>query len=999
MRFLRTLLKCLGAFAALLLLLLSLAYTPAVQTWYAQSLLDRIPGFHGTVGSLSAGLDSVELEDLRGESGGAILTLPTLKAGLPVPVAWRDHKFQVRSLVAKGWTLDLSHPWEPTAGAKVVVETPHASGATPAAWVQVAAQAARLLHGLVRGPELPGDVTLDNVDLEGDILVAAADKAPTRIHVTLKGGGLAAGHEGNFTCDAVVVDPWFPANTVAAHGRLVAGAASPRALDHLSLVADLSGLGGTLPVGLVMTVSLAAAREAEGETYALEVDRTGRHVLSVHARHAAAAATLAGDWKLDLRSADLALLQPDHELPAVVAAGAGSFEADPAFNRTHATGRLEGSVDQLGTIDPSLAQLGAVTFVTRFDGVHSGQSLQVDTLDFTLASGRISAAAHALQRFTYDGPTGELKPADPGKDWLDGSIRGFPMAWLRLPNTSLALSGGEGGGDFTIRLANGAYEVRPKAPFTATGVAVQRAGRTWVQNLDLTFTGLAGYGPDGWQVQMHPLLITAGGRRLASVDGKLTRHAGSDQPVAISAQWACDVDALATRAALPALAGFTARSAKGEITASVGSPTQFELKLALAGHDPLHTCTASVHGDIDAGGMMNFAAPVKLATGKETSELTIEGTWVEDPVDNRINVRVTGETITLDHLRQLAAPGAAAMGLSSLLQAGAVSDGTARPTADRLPFWGHAVGALMVAFDQVKVGDKIYNDVGGTLEFDHGSLHLAHGRGGLPRHHPLQAEGQVTFDAAAKVPYHLEAKASYDDIDLAPLLPSAEAGAEATLEGKGTATGTFTGEGLTLTDLVARARVSVQLTSTTGILRLLRTEVADAIPEEKPSAMKDSLGTVGSAVGHLFGVKGPIGAEKHLGKGVDAVLNFTSVIGEIGYDQLTITAVREGDGRIRLADIALTAPDERITGTGLIAAKPGVALSAQPLQLELKLAVRGKLVEQLKPTGLLSPRKDALGYTEFSQPIHFGGSLRQVDGTAWHDQLVQAMLHPPAAAK
>jgi hypothetical protein len=50
-------------------------------------------------------------------------------------------------------------------------------------------------------------------------------------------------------------------------------------------------------------------------------------------------------------------------------------------------------------------------------------------------------------------------------------------------------------------------------------------------------------------------------------------------------------------------------------------------------------------------------------------------------------------------------------------------------------------------------------------------------------------------------------------------------------------------------------------------------------------------------------------------------------------------------------------------------------------------------------SGLLSTSKDGLGYTIFSQPLHFGGTLSHVDTSQWNDLLVKAAKPRPDAPK
>jgi hypothetical protein len=988
-KFLRLLLICLG----LLLVLVAVAFTPLVQTWIAQTMLDRRPGLQSSLGSLSARFGKVEIADLHLEAHGVVLTLPSLQARLPLTTAVRDGKLVVRSLVAKGWTLDLSRTPEPEAApahAVAAPETGSAAGPTVQTEVMAMQEVEQVFRGILGGWELPYDVSLDGVDLEGDVLIAVSpDRGPVQVHVIIKGGGMAAGHEGAFTIDAEAADPWLRANSVAAHGRLVVAMKSPRTFNRVEITADLSAQGGWFQEGFAVSADFAAAQSAGEETCTFDLSRGGRHLATFLARYADATRRVSGDWKIDLRDADLAPFGLDRPLPAMAAAGDGHFDADASFAQVHVLGRLTAVASHLGVLAPSLDRLGETTLAAHFDLARSGQSIRVNDLDVSLAGAEPVAAVQLLQPFDFDAKTGELKVADPHGDWLKGSVKGFPLAWLSGLTGRFTFAGGDATGEFVLQAANGGFTLRPKSPLTATGVSVQSAGRTLGRNLDLSLSLLADYGPEGWQVQWSPFTVGSGGRHLATSEGTASRHGGADQPVAIAGTWNADLDALVSQPAIPGVAWITARSASGEFSANVGTAMNVDGKFTVVGHDPSHSVTGSVRADIDANGEVSLLVPVKITIGKNESDLSAEGNWSGDETGDRINGRLTGENVLLDHLRLLAAPLAVAAGTG-----GAQMPGSG---PDRIPFWGGCAGIVAVVFDHLTAGGQVFDEVGGTFDFDHGSIHLTNGRGGLPHQKPVEVEGLLSFDATAESPYSLKATAALNEVEAASLFGAAQPERDPVIEGRFAVAGTLTGKGINLDDLVRHTQEEFRLTSTVGIVRLLKTTVADAIPED-PTPVSDAASTAGSAVGWLLGLKKGSG-EKTVSKTTDAVLNFTSVVSEIGYDRFTLTAIRGYDRTIRLVDIAMTAPEERLTGSGQITYIPGVALGAQPFSAELKLGVRGDITDLVAKAGLPTSPKDDQGYRVLSQPLHFGGTLEHIDASAWRELLVKAATRQPEGGK
>ena len=86
----------------------------------------------------------------------------------------------------------------------------------------------------------------------------------------------------------------------------------------------------------------------------------------------------------------------------------------------------------------------------------------------------------------------------------------------------------------------------------------------------------------------------------------------------------------------------------------------------------------------------------------------------------------------------------------------------------------------------------------------------------------------------------------------------------------------------------------------------------------------------------------------------------------------------------------MIAGDMRLTGSGQITYVKGLPLRARPLRLDLQFGVRGLTARAFSAAGLLSARKDDLGFTLLNQPVVFGGTLEHIDNRQWHELLVQA---------
>ena len=1001
--------------AALLLvlagLLAGLAFVPGVQTWYAQSQLDAREDVHGTVGSLSAGLHRVELADVHLEMGAVVVDVPALQATLPVADAAWKHDVRIQGLVAKGWTIDLSRTLEPAklaspAGAPEPAVKPSGAGdSAPPAEVSGVQQALTILRRLASGQELPGNVAIDGLELEGDVIVFSPHAGSVRVHVRIVGGGVAPGREADLAVEADAVSPWPGVRDATLRGHLLVATKTARRIDRVALKADTTLSRESAAENLNVDIEAALTRGDAETVYRLGLSQAGRRKVALQVHCPDATPRLHGKWELYVTQADLGLVWPELPWPALASTAGGRFESDAGFAHLQVDGKVSARAGELGTLAPALSRLGEVGLAVNFKLERDAGVLRFAAADATVTRGATLVSVQSRQTFSIDEQTGRLTVAEPKRDWLEGTARRVPLEWLMDPNGGLAVSGGEVTGDFLVQAESGAVALRPAQPWALGGVTVQRSGRALVRNVDLTLAWQASRDADGLHAQWTPLVLSQAGRRLAEIEAKFDRGLGAHRTVTVTGKWNADLDALAK---LPGFAqlGLLGRSASGDFTANLAALSQVDAKLTVVGRDPTHGLTASVTAGEENVGRWSFQIPFTLTAGPQVTDLTVEGTWISDPEQGRSYLRVTGEKLAAEQLRDFAAPLARLAGVAwpeNLIAGDNLTVGSA--ARDVAPFWGGLQVTLVFDVGQVDVADRRYRNVGGSLEFGAGEVKLDHVRGqrvatgpdaGLrPRAEPAQLEGRITFAAASALPYTLKLTADIGEIDATTLVPPPGRGDDPLLEGHFTVTGGWVGSGANLADLAARTRQEFTLTSKAGISRLLKVFIGDVFQDEESSALADTVGGVGSLVGKLLALKSEV-HEKKVSPATENVLDLSSVLAEIEFESCRLTVVRDSSGAIRITSLEIVAPDTRLTGTGEIAGGQGPTYFGQPLQLNLTLAARGHTAELAGKAGLLTKTKDAAGYANFASTLQYGGTLEHLDQRAWHDLLVKAMDLPPA---
>jgi hypothetical protein len=1000
-KFLRFLLTLLAVAA----ILAAVALTPPFQTWLARTELDGRPDLHASLGSVWAKFGKVEAEDLRLSLGDAALTVPSAEARLPIIDTLRSRRLLFRGLVAKGWTLDLSRI--PAAREDREAASQDDAGAkAPQAAAPPAQAAAAAFAGILSGWKLPADVSLDGVDLDGDVLLPAAEgSAPVRVHVAVKGGGAASGREGSFSIDAETVDPETGplADSGSLHGRLVVTMDTPRTVASARITADVSVRSGPLHEDLSVSAGATADRAAGTEHYSIGAARGTRNLAGVEADFSTAKQGFGGTWRVDFTDSDLGPFMHGRPLPSLTGTGAGSFDTDAAFAELHALGQVSAVVSHMGAVVVSMGDTGRAKAAARFDVVRSGSTLHLRQCDASYLGDGQAISVKALQPFDMDLAAGAVSVRDPASNWLEISFGGLPAEWIPALPGGLALVGGRATGGFLMRASGGGFTLAPNAaPISISGASIRGPWGGVAGGLDLTIAMTAEADAKQLSVKWSPLTIDSGGRRLASLEATGTRPVGAGGgPIAVSGTWTANPGAIASLPNLASLSWLPGNTATGDFKGNLGAACDLEGKVDVVGRDPSRTFSATFNADVDSSGAGDFLVPFKITTASGVSEISAEGSWGRQRLDPRVELKLTGADVALDQLLLIAGPLAAAGGAPAhALQLSGV--GRAPWVRDAAPFWGSWAGSVKLSFDKLRTGDQDFADVGGTFEIDHGSIELEGGHAELPPKSLASVEGALSFDPSEARPYSLKATlAPVANLDSALLLP-AQPGQDPVIEGHFTLAGTVAGTGASLDELMGRTQEEFQLSCSNGILRLLTTNIADAIPEAK-EPVADSLDTVGNFVGSvLLGIKGhSIDPSKNkVSKTAEAALNFTNQVSEIGFDKVTVTAVRGPDRTIRLTDLEMIAPDEHLKGTGQIAYAKGLPVSQEPLSLDLSLGVKDVAAKLLSSIGLLAQGKDALGYPLLNQPIHFGGNLVRIDDRQWHDILAKAAVpKAPEGAK
>ena len=970
--------------AALALLLVAvglLAFNSAFQTWMARRALASRPELAATLGSLSAGLRHVEIKNLHLTSHGAMLTIPSLEAELPLVAAGLRKKIIITRLVAKGWTLDLSKVVK-------VAQAPEFSrvmGTSPAALPAEfsllssaraadplpAAVVGQVFQGIFAQLALPVDLAVDGLDLEGELILPGARG---HARVALAGGGLGSGREGRFELIMTASLTSTAVSTVETHSIVTATMDTPRSFTHLGLKAEATASGPKFPGGVKLSAATSAARTAAGEDYALSLATVDKKIVAVQASFPLAASKLAGTWMLDAHDIDVAPFTLGRALPPFSAAGEGLFDLDAALTVVHAVGKFNAKSESLAAIRPEFGAFGALQIDAEFDLTQNGDRILVERFKTSVSGAQPVATVESLQSLTYNRTTHGLKPTDPARELFAVNLPGLPLIWAQPFAKNFSVSGGNVHGEFAATATDGGFSLRPKAPLTATGLSFAQAGKPLLHEVDLTLNTSVDYSPHGWQVSAAPLVLRSGPATLLTLEAKIGQLAGKDQPMKAAGKFSASLPAWFAQPAAGGAAQLVSGEAQGEFAASIDGTQEIQAQLSFVNLtvDPklttekLPAISADLRASIAPNGQITVNAPLLVEREGRKSDLVLVGTVTPDAKGLTVAARVSSNRLVLDDVKILAAPLAPPPA------------GTPRPTPiatrDAAPPWSRVSGQIALALKEVVYsGTFRATDVVGTLRVDAGALKFEGVHAGLGDGGDAKFSGAVMFDPKAPAPYSLNADLAVTDFNPAPVFMALNPGQPATVEGKFNVSSKLTGQAARLGDFATAAHGDFQLSSKGGIFRGLPVNVAAKI---------EAVGKLASGAALLGNLAGAVTGRKDyadLGTRAQALAEVAKIWQTVTYDQLSVVLTRDAALNTVLKDLTLISPELRLTGGGEAKHVAGRPLLEETLAMEFKLRARGRHGELLKYLGALESTADELGYSACTLPIKIGGTLGQPD--------------------
>lgn len=929
----------------LVLLLISAAMLPAVQTAVARRALAPEGG---AVERVAVRLSGAQLEGFALRRPGLNVTVPKLQADVPILNA-ASGRVGVRGLVAR----DIEIEFDPVAFAAAAPAPPAKPAEPPTPFA-----------GLLSSLTLPAELTVDGVDLSGRLRVLGAQSA--EINFSLRGGGLRAGQGAEFNLETrvrsgtdEVAAQLLLSPTLDAQGQIAALAATLDALASSPLLAAPAKLKAEARI----------ERAGSGETYLVKLADAQRVLLQLEQAWHPTAASDPGAWKVSLRDTDLSAFLPGAVLPPFSVEGAGqaavldSAKVSLSGGFTLRADRLESL--RVPGLDLSAPALGPLEVDTNFALAGSPQAILVEKFALKLAGVAPVLVIETAQPVTLTEAAPYFSTARPTDALAKVSLLSLPPAWLTTFVPELVLAGSANGA-WTVRAKGHELAIESTSPLVVGALSYGPPGQPLADLDGLRIDSIAlSHGAQGLTATLRNITVNAGGRALATADLQASQAIG--QPLIASGRLSTDLAVALAQPAAQGAASLTAGTLDVRFEAALAEPlaVQADLKLSslrAPGAAVLPDVETTVTATYATSGALTLKTPItiKAGAGTRVSDLQLDAALTPGNDGYHVVGKVGS---TLLHIADLEAFAALAPSSATSATPTATS-----PSATTTP-WAGFTGGLELALAKVVLTNPValeLQHIAGTLALTPEaatleSLGLGLGTGGR-----IDLNGSLRRPAGA-ASYDLSAGVSATDLAVGPLLRLMQGG-EPPIDGLYQLKASLAGAGTDPAAAAQAATLELALSGREGRLRALKLDTNRYV-------------RAGGTVATLAGFAGALSGNNELTQRaaqITALQTLARRLSDLPYDELAMKLRGGAAGPIIVERLALASPQLRIEGAGGLDFSPGLSWGNRPLNLQLQLGARDDFAGLLETLRVLKPAADTADYRALIEPLVLDGTLRQV---------------------
>ena len=957
-----------------LMLIAGLLLVPAIQTVLARQFLPNTPTQRITLDRVSIRPGLVVVDNLQVVRSDIEARVPRLEIQVGL-LGLLTKRADVAALKAHGWTAQ----WHGSNSAEArhdPVHLPPATAGWTLPWAQLSGAPAHSDQAWRRLLELPIALRLQTVDLEGHLGWDAQGTMPSgTAGVTVSGGGIGEAVPGRlrFGIDAESSESTAGIDRIRIDSTLEVSLAERRRVTDVRLSSRLESRfpqgGDTVHLGVNLHANLEPAATA------FEIDLSdGSAPIGSLVLAPISETELAGSWTLSIADQNIRPFLLGYPLPTGAIRGGGAVAGNLATSEFSGDGSITFNASALEVFRPELAAVGALSGKADFAVSQSPDGVRVTSLAFSATGAAPVAEFRLLQGIEFDQRTGELRVESPASDVFSLALTGLPAAWLQPWLEPWVLDSHPISGRWVGAAIEGGMVVRSTSPLQMTSLALSRSGVSYLSGLSIsTQTSLTAAG-EAWQVELAGLQVSDATGRLVGGEVRAGFSGASNGAIKVEGTLTGDLAGLTRQELLADWRTLRTGTFSTEFTVGLGDTMSVAFSselpdLTLRDGTALPRVVAEGRLDLAADGMIEAHVPLQLERANERSEVTINvqarpataGWMVAGSVSGPKIYLADFQALTLIADTEVAAQPAPA--LSNLPAASAL--------ASPLPVWGGIEGTLQAAIGELVLPNGMaFSELRSTIRLTPAALELSELTLDIDQDGRLSSQARIDFaPTSAGSAYNVQASLSGEQVEVAPILRLLKPGQPPLLEGRFGMQVNLSGRAPDLDATVLdHLAIDGRVESGNGVLRALTVRLADYARTGQ---------TVATIANLLAQASGNERLARNTGR-VEAATAVASQLSEIAFDQLALEFARPNDGNYQLRNLAVTAPNMRLVGSGRVQYSPTEAFWRMPLELRLSLSAREGMANNLGTLNLLRNEPDTLGYLPMVQPLELSGTLMEI---------------------
>lgn len=991
----RPLLITLGVVGLLLIMALGALYQPRVQTAMVRRVLADQPGLESSLEEIRVRAGFIEVTNLVIRHGALSARIPALRADVPVWHLLRDSP-HIDRVVASGWEVQ----WDGSTVAPEVEVASVASHQVVAGWTAVLASGGG-------SPEIPPDILAQ---------FSAALGAPVPVSV----GELALKGRASWREAGPGADGWADVSlngagpTPGKSGQLemeIKATSAPSQASRIqslniqsTLTTELTGEGRLLVAELATRLSAGSEGEQDRQVYGLGLELDQREgfmqvglalseaetdLFRVNLAATSAASLLQGEWSIAVSDDSVRNLMLGREIPSFQLSGAGELRATSALDELNVAGDVDFQVLAVAQLAQALAGVGDLSGKLGFEVRHAQGATRFTRLELDVAGAAPVLAARLLQGIEIGEDGAELRVEQPEDPVISCHVLGLPLSWLQPVIEPWVIDARPIEGELVGMVTAQGLRFGTRSPIRIEGAAVAKAGKSYVDEIDIEIDLGSEITTEGWQVELERVELAADGRKLLTLQARGGRLKRDNDIIKMVGRMDAD---LAMAGSLPGVE-FLSGLSQGRLHAEFGVGVQERLSIATAVVvTDLRDQAGLVLPDIDLDGRIDLLPegkvelhlPVHINAPKRASEITLNLRAEPVGAEWGIEGSLSGTRVYFQDVQaltdSLSESDSAAVSSSESWASGPVLSPV--QAAASAPVWAGIQGTLQTALGEIVMPDgpslrRLKSDI--TVRTDAvevKNFSLTVGEGGQ-----VEAQGQLAFDAAQPKPYRGEAQVTAKQVAVDPWLRWMEPETAPVFEGKVDLEATWQAALADLGEISEGGEFNAHVTSTSGVLRALGVDVGSYV----------QTGQTVAALGALFGAVTGNQRIAQQAQMVQSVTNAAERLSLVTFDQFNLNIERLANGDVILSDLSLIAPALRMIGEGKITYRDELAFWFQPFALTLNLSARDDLAGALQKLGLVKTQADPLGYLPLVSDFTLDGSLAKIGTTELKRLLVRAL--------